>query len=117
MGKFTSGELGDSSLTLRDLEMIRKSFVHILEGYFHTRIEYPKLAAARGARMQTGGRRRRAAAPKRKAPWSVTDGRSRRLRRSRPALEAPVAVLREGARGGRASRLGDLACCSATTRG
>jgi cyclic-di-AMP phosphodiesterase PgpH len=44
MAKFNSGELGDSSLTLRDLEMIRKSFVHILEGYFHTRIEYPRLS-------------------------------------------------------------------------
>lgn len=43
MDKFTTGELGDSSLTLRDLETIRRSFVHILEGYFHTRIEYPKL--------------------------------------------------------------------------
>ncbi|MGA2480578.1 MAG: HDIG domain-containing metalloprotein [Spirochaetia bacterium] len=42
MEKFTSGELGDSMLTLRDLELIRKSFVHILEGYFHTRIEYPR---------------------------------------------------------------------------
>ena len=49
MEKFTSGELGDSILTLRDLELIRKSFVHILEGYFHTRIEYPKLSRARGA--------------------------------------------------------------------
>jgi hypothetical protein len=43
MDKFTTGELGDSGLTLRDLESIRRSFVHILEGYFHTRIEYPKL--------------------------------------------------------------------------
>jgi putative nucleotidyltransferase with HDIG domain len=46
MEKFSSGELGDSSLTLRDLESIRKSFVHILEGYFHTRIEYPKIVQA-----------------------------------------------------------------------
>jgi putative nucleotidyltransferase with HDIG domain len=50
MEKFTSGDLGDSNLTLRDLEMIRKSFVHILEGYFHTRIEYPKLARASAGR-------------------------------------------------------------------
>ncbi len=49
MEKLGSGELGDSNLTLRDLESIRKSFVHILEGYFHTRIEYPKLAQARSA--------------------------------------------------------------------
>jgi hypothetical protein len=63
MGKFTSGELGDSSLTLRDLEMIRKSFVHILEGYFHTRIEYPRLsqlgAAPPPAGPQGGATRRR----------------------------------------------------------
>ena len=44
MEKFNSGDLNDSNLTLRDLELIRKSFVHILEGTFHTRIEYPKLA-------------------------------------------------------------------------
>jgi putative nucleotidyltransferase with HDIG domain len=50
MEKFSSGDLGDSSLTLRDLELIRKSFVHILEGYFHTRIEYPKLARAPAGR-------------------------------------------------------------------
>jgi cyclic-di-AMP phosphodiesterase PgpH len=49
MERFSSGELSDSSLTLRDLESIRKSFVHILEGYFHTRIEYPKIVQARSA--------------------------------------------------------------------
>jgi hypothetical protein len=48
MEKFSSGELGDCNLTLRDLELIRKSFVHILEGYFHTRIEYPKIVQTRG---------------------------------------------------------------------
>ena len=41
--KFHSGELAESPLTLRDLELIRKSFVRILSGYFHTRIEYPRL--------------------------------------------------------------------------
>ncbi len=61
MEKFTSGELGDSSLTLRDLESIRKSFVHILEGYFHTRIEYPKLAQARSEARSNGGRDARSA--------------------------------------------------------
>jgi len=49
MNKFTTGELGDSGLTLRDLESIRRSFVHILEGYFHTRIEYPKLRRGKQA--------------------------------------------------------------------
>ncbi len=43
MEKFTSGELNESNLTLRDLDVIKKSFVQILAGYFHTRIEYPKI--------------------------------------------------------------------------
>ncbi len=47
--KLKSDELGDSTLTLRDLETIRKSFVRILEGYFHTRIEYPKLKSLESA--------------------------------------------------------------------
>jgi putative nucleotidyltransferase with HDIG domain len=58
MEKLNSGELGDSILTLRDLELIRKSFVLILEGYFHTRIEYPRLARlpdAVSARRASGG--------------------------------------------------------------
>jgi len=46
MDKFTSHELGDSELTLRDLELIKKSFVQVLAGYFHSRIEYPKLKEA-----------------------------------------------------------------------
>jgi len=29
-------------LTLRDLQMIRESFVNTLKGVFHPRIEYPK---------------------------------------------------------------------------
>ena len=66
MEKFTSGELGDSILTLRDLELIRKSFVHILEGYFHTRIEYPRLAQLGAGR----DRRRRG----RKADGAVGHG-------------------------------------------
>jgi putative nucleotidyltransferase with HDIG domain len=46
MEKFTSHELGDSELTLRDLEVIKKSFVQVLAGYFHSRIEYPKVKEA-----------------------------------------------------------------------
>lgn len=44
--KFNSGELNESELTLRDLEIIKRSFVQILAGYFHTRIEYPKINEA-----------------------------------------------------------------------
>jgi putative nucleotidyltransferase with HDIG domain len=47
MEKLSSGELGDSNLTFREIEAIRKSFLHILEGYFHTRIEYPRLSRSK----------------------------------------------------------------------
>ncbi len=46
MEKFVSQELGDSQLTFRDLEMIKKSFVQVLAGYYHSRIEYPKVKEA-----------------------------------------------------------------------
>lgn len=42
MDRFTAGELSKCPLTLSDLEVIKRSFVQILSGYFHTRIEYPK---------------------------------------------------------------------------
>ncbi|MCG8452438.1 MAG: HDIG domain-containing protein [Spirochaetales bacterium] len=42
MERFRSGELNESDLTLRDLETIKMTFVHVLTGHFHTRIEYPK---------------------------------------------------------------------------
>jgi putative nucleotidyltransferase with HDIG domain len=41
MDKFDSGELQRSNLTFADLEDIKNSFVHILAGYYHSRIEYP----------------------------------------------------------------------------
>lgn len=40
--KFTSGELTESNLTLKDLNKIREAFVSILIGVFHQRIPYPK---------------------------------------------------------------------------
>jgi putative nucleotidyltransferase with HDIG domain len=36
------GQLDDSGLTLKDLEIIRQSFVDTLKGLYHTRIEYPE---------------------------------------------------------------------------
>jgi cyclic-di-AMP phosphodiesterase PgpH len=41
--KIKQGQLSASPLTLRDLETIKKSFVRILAGHFHSRIEYPKV--------------------------------------------------------------------------
>jgi putative nucleotidyltransferase with HDIG domain len=42
--KVEHGQLAQSELTFRDLETIRKAFVRVLAGYYHSRIEYPKLA-------------------------------------------------------------------------
>lgn len=39
--KFVSGQLDDSHLTLHDLNKIGDSFVRILHGIFHYRVEYP----------------------------------------------------------------------------
>ena len=41
-GKVAAGQLDRCALTFRDLDMVRASFIKILAGYFHSRIEYPK---------------------------------------------------------------------------
>jgi len=40
--RFQNGELNDSGLTLKELEIIKDNFVHVLTGHFHSRIEYPE---------------------------------------------------------------------------
>jgi putative nucleotidyltransferase with HDIG domain len=40
--KIDHGQLCESDLSFRDLEIIKKSFVRVLAGYYHNRIEYPK---------------------------------------------------------------------------
>jgi len=40
-GKMSEGQLGESGLTLRDIETIESAFVHVFCGYFHSRIQYP----------------------------------------------------------------------------
>ncbi|MCL2800924.1 MAG: HDIG domain-containing protein [Treponema sp.] len=40
--KIEHGQLSESDLSFRDLEIIKKTFVRVLAGYYHTRIEYPK---------------------------------------------------------------------------
>jgi len=39
--KVDHGQLAESDLTFRDLETIKKAFVKVLAGYYHSRIEYP----------------------------------------------------------------------------
>ena len=41
--KVEHGQLNESELTFRDLETIKKAFVRVLAGYYHSRIEYPKI--------------------------------------------------------------------------
>ncbi|MBN2030144.1 HDIG domain-containing protein [bacterium] len=40
-GRFQEGELDQSPLTLNNLERIKESFLNILAGTFHARVEYP----------------------------------------------------------------------------
>jgi cyclic-di-AMP phosphodiesterase PgpH len=40
-GIYLDGQLSESDLTLRDLQTIRQSFVKVLTGQFHQRIDYP----------------------------------------------------------------------------
>jgi len=42
-GKHNEGQLSNCDLTFKDLEIISKTFVSILMGIFHERIEYPEL--------------------------------------------------------------------------
>jgi membrane-associated HD superfamily phosphohydrolase len=41
-GKVEAGQLAQCDLTFRDLQTIKKAFVKVLAGYYHSRIEYPK---------------------------------------------------------------------------
>ena len=40
--KIDQGQLSASELSFNDLEIIKKAFVRVLAGYYHSRIEYPK---------------------------------------------------------------------------
>jgi putative nucleotidyltransferase with HDIG domain len=41
--KIEHGQLARSELTFHDLEIIRKAFIHVLTGHYHSRITYPKI--------------------------------------------------------------------------
>ena len=65
--KVESGQLARSELSFRDLEAIKKAFVKVLAGYYHSRIGYPTKAAA-PAPTPTGE------APKEEAPTPASTG-------------------------------------------
>jgi cyclic-di-AMP phosphodiesterase PgpH len=50
---FVDGQLDECDLTLRDLHLIANSFVRILTGFFHQRIEYPGVNLEDGAKKRT----------------------------------------------------------------
>jgi hypothetical protein len=40
-GKIRDGQLAESPLTLREINLIQEQFVKVLGGMFHTRLDYP----------------------------------------------------------------------------
>jgi membrane-associated HD superfamily phosphohydrolase len=40
--RLDSGQLDESNLTLRDLQVIQTSFLSVLQGVFHPRVKYPE---------------------------------------------------------------------------
>jgi len=40
--KLTEGQLDESDLTLKDLDIVVNSFVNVLTGIYHQRVEYPE---------------------------------------------------------------------------
>ena len=52
--RFKKGELDECSLTLRELNLIKESFVRTLTGIFHGRIQYPQDKSAASQSAKTG---------------------------------------------------------------
>lgn len=53
--KLMDGQFDESDLTFKDLDLIANSFVKILTGIFHTRIEYPDIAKEMERRKKKRG--------------------------------------------------------------
>ncbi len=51
--KFMDGQLEECNLTLKDLSIIEDSFIHVLHGIYHQRIDYPKRAGGGAAEKPT----------------------------------------------------------------
>jgi putative nucleotidyltransferase with HDIG domain len=56
--KFNDGQFNECNLTLRDLEVIRETFVRVLKSRFHTRIDYPKKAVVPRSQSRDDSSRR-----------------------------------------------------------
>jgi cyclic-di-AMP phosphodiesterase PgpH len=47
--RLDDGQLSECDVTLREVDLIRRTFVQILEGIYHPRVEYPTIEVASGA--------------------------------------------------------------------
>ncbi|MBI4966296.1 MAG: HDIG domain-containing protein [Desulfomonile tiedjei] len=79
MGLFSEGQLDESTLTLKDLHAITKSFVRTLQGILHTRIDYPSELAAQD--KPNGDLNRQPAEKDRNRPGRVAEENGTSIRR------------------------------------
>ena len=59
--KLNDGQLEECDLTFKDLNIIAGSFVRVLSGVFHGRIEYPEMYKEIERRKTNGGSRKQLA--------------------------------------------------------
>jgi len=79
MGLFAEGQLDQSTLTLKDIHAITKSFVRALQGILHSRIDYPKEV---GAQERSNGDTHRQPAEKDKnRPSRIAEENGTNIRR------------------------------------
>ena len=76
MAQFVESQLDESTLTLKDLHAITRSFVRALQGSLHTRIDYPQLQSAEktngnSARQQADKDRNRPGPPQEPGRGSI----------------------------------------------
>ncbi len=68
---FASGELDESTLTLKDLHLVAKSFTRVLTGIYHRRIEYSE-PAEKGKEGKAIGKSSKKASPEEETKKSTT---------------------------------------------
>jgi len=70
---YLDGQLSDSDLTLKDLKTIQKSFVKVLTGQFHQRIEYPGMGLPDKGESEYDDPDRKPSAPRPAAARNLQD--------------------------------------------
>ncbi len=87
--KLNDGQLNDSALTFNDLDKICASFVTVLTGVFHERIEYPEIALPPRKGSSGGSQQEEAAAqpeqPEQQSEESQTEEQPEQTNRGRHA--------------------------------